>query len=175
MVDLILEYAKVDFKKITTLEEGIKIAKKHHIKVEPFHKLGHIIESFFDAYVEENLIQPTLVTTYPIEISPLTKKDEKNPNFTQRFEFFINKTEYANAYTELNEPVDQRQRLEEQIKEKELGSDESSDLDTDFLEALEYGMPPCGGIGIGIDRLVMLLTDTLSIRDILLFPHSKKI
>ena len=133
--------------------------------------IGHIINLFFEEYVEKTLIQPTILYGHPIEISPLTKKNPKDPRFTDRFELFINGKEYANAYTELNDPIDQKERFINQLKERELGNDEANDMDNDFIEALEYGMPPTGGIGIGIDRLVMLLTGTDTIRDVLLFPH----
>ncbi|MBN2696988.1 MAG: lysine--tRNA ligase, partial [Bacilli bacterium] len=134
---------------------------------------GHILNLFFESYCEEELVQPTFVYGYPIEVSPLTKKEPNDARFTQRFELFIDGREYANAYTELNDPIDQKERFENQLKEKALGNDEANEMDTDFVESLEYGMPPTGGIGIGIDRLVMLLTDSNSIRDVLLFPHMK--
>ncbi|MBN2540114.1 MAG: lysine--tRNA ligase [Bacilli bacterium] len=174
MVDLIKEKTGIDFFQVNDFEEAKKLAKQHDLHVEPhLYGVGHIINLFFEAFCEEELIQPTFVYGHPIEISPLTKKDPKDPRFTQRFELFINKHEYANAYTELNDPIDQLERFENQLKEKELGNEEANDLDMDFVEALEYGMPPTGGIGIGIDRLVMLLTDSKSIRDVLLFPQMK--
>ncbi len=174
MVDLIKEKTGIDFYQIHDFEEAKKLALQHHLHVEPhLYGVGHIINLFFEAYCEEDLIQPTFVFGHPIEISPLTKKDPKDPRFTQRFELFINRHEYANAYTELNDPIDQFERLINQLKEKELGNEEANDLDMDFVESLEYGMPPTGGIGIGIDRLVMLLTDSKSIRDVLLFPQMK--
>jgi len=174
MVDLVKDKTGIDFYKITDFKEAKKLAKKHNLNVEPhLYGVGHIINLFFEAFCEEDLIQPTFVYGHPIEISPLTKKDPNDPRFTQRFELFINKKEYANAYTELNDPIDQLERLENQIKEKELGNEEANDIDFDFVEALEYGMPPTGGIGIGIDRLVMLLTNSSSIRDVLLFPQMK--
>jgi len=174
MVDLIKEKTGINFFEINDFAEAKKLAKKHELKVEPhLYGVGHIINLFFEAFCEEDLIQPTFVYGHPIEISPLTKKDPVDPRFTQRFELFINKHEYANAYTELNDPIDQLERLENQTKEKELGNEEANDMDLDFVEALEYGMPPTGGIGIGIDRLVMLLTDSKSIRDVLLFPSMK--
>ncbi|MBR2138278.1 MAG: lysine--tRNA ligase [Bacilli bacterium] len=174
MVDAIKEITNIDFWNITDVEEALALAAEHHIEV-PQHQrsVGHIINLFFEKYVEETLIQPTILYGHPIEISPLTKKDPKDPRFTQRFELFIGKKEFANAYTELNDPIDQRERFEEQLKERDLGNDEANDMDIDFLEALEYGMPPAGGIGIGIDRLVMLLTECDTIRDVLLFPHMK--
>lgn len=174
MVDLIKEKTGINFYQITDFEEAKKLAKEHNLNVEPhLYGVGHIINLFFEEFCEKELIQPTFVYGHPIEISPLTKKDPENPRFTQRFELFINKHEYANAYTELNDPIDQLERFENQLKEKALGNDEANDMDLDFVEALEYGMPPTGGIGIGIDRLVMLLTNSKSIRDVLLFPSMK--
>lgn len=175
MVDLIKEKTGIDFFQIHDFTEAKKLAEQHDLKVEKhLYGVGHIVNLFFEAYCEEDLIQPTFVYGHPIEISPLTKKDPKDPRFTQRFELFINKHEYANAYTELNDPIDQLERLENQLKEKELGNEEANDMDLDFVEALEYGMPPTGGIGIGIDRLVMLLTNSVSIRDVLLFPSMRQ-
>lgn len=174
MVDLIKEKTGINFFEINDFETAKKLALDHHLEVAPhLFGVGHIINLFFEAYCEGDLIQPTFVYGYPIEISPLTKKDPKDPRFTQRFELFINAHEYANAYTELNDPIDQLERFENQLKEKALGNEEANDLDMDFVEALEYGMPPTGGIGIGIDRLVMLLTNSKSIRDVLLFPQMK--
>lgn len=174
MVDLIKEKTGINFYEINEFEDAKKLAIEHHLDVAPhLYGVGHIINLFFEAYCENDLIQPTFVYGYPIEISPLTKKDPKDPRFTQRFELFINANEYANAYTELNDPIDQLERFENQLKEKALGNEEANDLDMDFVEALEYGMPPTGGIGIGIDRLVMLLTNSKSIRDVLLFPQMK--
>ncbi len=174
MVDLIKEKTGINFFEINDFEEARKLALENNLKVEPhLYGVGHIINLFFEAFCEEDLIQPTFVYGHPIEISPLTKKDPKDPRFAQRFELFINKHEYANAYTELNNPIDQLERLQNQVKEKELGNEEANDMDTDFVEALEFGMPPTGGIGIGIDRLVMLLTNSASIRDVLLFPSMK--
>ena len=174
MVDGIKEQTGINFFEVTDLDEMLKLAKEHNIDV-PKHQrsYGHIINLFFEKYVEETLIQPTFVYGHPIEISPLAKKNAKDPRFTDRFELFINGKEYANAFTELNDPIDQRQRFEAQLKEKELGNDEANEMDEDFVEALEYGMPPTGGIGIGIDRLVMLLTNTDNIRDVILFPHMR--
>ncbi len=174
MVDGIKQTCGVDFFKEMTFEEASALAKEHHIDVpKHFTGVGHIINAFFEKYVEETLIQPTLVYGHPIEISPLAKKNDKDPRFTDRFELFIDGKEYANAFSELNDPIDQRERFLKQLEEKELGNDEASEMDVDFVEALEYGMPPCGGIGIGVDRLVMLITNSTSIRDILLFPHVK--
>ncbi len=172
MVDAIKEQTGINFFEITDLDVALKLAKEHNIEV-PKHEqsIGHIINLFFEEYVEKTLIQPTILYGHPIEISPLTKKNPKDPRFTDRFELFINGKEYANAYTELNDPIDQKERFINQLKEREHGNDEANDMDNDFIEALEYGMPPTGGIGIGIDRLVMLLTGTDTIRDVLLFPH----
>ena len=172
MVDASKEQTGINFFEITDLDVALKLAKEHNIEV-PKHEqsIGHIINLFFEEYVEKTLIQPTILYGHPIEISPLTKKNPKDPRFTDRFELFINGKEYANAYTELNDPIDQKERFINQLKERELGNDEANDMDNDFIEALEYGMPPTGGIGIGIDRLVMLLTGTDTIRDVLLFPH----
>lgn len=174
MVDAIKQQTGIDFF-TTSLEDAVKLAKEHKIHVDKHQmSLGHIINLFFEQYVEETLIQPTFVYGHPIEISPLAKKNEKDPRFTDRFEMFINKKEYCNAFSELNDPIDQRERFENQLKEKELGNDEANEMDVDFVEALEYGMPPTGGLGIGIDRTVMLLCQTDSIRDVLLFPHMRK-
>lgn len=174
MVDAIKEQTGINFFEITNLDEALRLAKEHNIDV-PKHQqsIGHIINLFFEEYVEDKLIQPTILYGHPIEISPLTKKNPKDPRFTDRFELFINGKEYCNAYTELNDPIDQKERFLNQLKERELGNDEATDMDNDFIEALEYGMPPTGGIGIGIDRLVMLLTKTDTIRDVLLFPHMR--
>ncbi len=174
MVDAIKEQTGIDFYQITDLDVALKLAKEHNIEV-PKHQMsiGHIINLFFEEYVEKTLVQPTILYGHPIEISPLTKKNPEDPRFTDRFELFIAGKEFANAYTELNDPIDQKERFLEQLKERELGNDEANDMDTDFIEALEYGMPPTGGIGIGIDRLVMLITETDNIRDVLLFPHMK--
>jgi len=176
MVDAIKEHAGVDFWKEMTLQEAKALAKTHHIET-PIHYtgVGHIINAFFEHYVEEKLIQPTFIYGHPVEISPLAKKDDLDPRFTQRFELFIIGREYANAFTELNDPIDQRERFLSQIQERELGNDEANEMDEDFVESLEYGLPPTGGIGIGIDRLIMLLTNSSSIRDVLLFPTMKPI
>ncbi len=173
MVDAIKEKTGVDFWKEMTLEEAKELALQHKIQVEPHFTVGHIINAFFEEYVEETLIQPTFLYGHPVEISPLTKKNPKDPRFVDRFELFIDGKEFANAYTELNDPIDQLERFEAQLKERDLGNDEANDLDMDFVEALEYGMPPAGGIGYGIDRFCMLLTESASIRDVLLFPHMK--
>ena len=174
MIDAIKEYSGVDFSKEMTLDEAKALAKEHNIEVEEHFTVGHIINGFFEKYVEENLIQPTFLYGHPVEISPLTKKDPKDPRFVQRFELFIGGKEFANAYTELNDPIDQLDRFEEQLRERNLGNDEANDIDMDFIEALEYGMPPAGGIGYGIDRLCMLFLEQDSIRDVLLFPHMKE-
>lgn len=174
MCDLIKEKTGVDFKANNyTLEEAIAIAKEHNVPVEKHFTVGHVINAFFEEFCESTLIQPTFLMGHPIEISPLTKKDPEDPRFVQRFELFIGGKEFANAYTELNDPIDQRERFIEQLKEKEAGNDEANEMDTDFVEALEYGMAPCGGIGIGVDRLVIFLTESTTIRDVILFPQMK--
>jgi len=176
MTDAIKEATGIDFKSITTDEEAIKLAEEHHIEMEEHQKnYGHIINLFFEKYVEETLIQPTFLYGHPVEISPLTKKNPEDPRFVDRFELFIGGKEFANAYTELNDPIDQLERFEEQIKERDLGNDEANDIDMDFIEALEYGMPPAGGIGYGIDRLCMLFTESETIREVILFPTMKPI
>ena len=174
MTDAIKEKTKIDFKKIKDLDECLKLAKEHDIELEEHEKsYGHIINKFFEKYVEEDLIQPTFLYGHPIELSPLTKKNPDDPRFVDRFELFIGGKEFANAYTELNDPIDQLERIEAQIKDRELGNEEANDIDYDFVEALEYGMPPAGGIGYGIDRLVMLLTEQDSIQEVILFPTMK--
>ena len=173
MTDAIKEKTGIDFRTIT-IEEALKLAEEHKIEVAEHEKtLGHIINLFFEKYVEETLIQPTFLYGHPVEISPLTKKNPEDPRFVDRFELFIGGKEFANAYTELNDPVDQLERFEDQLKERELGNEEANDIDMDFVEALEYGMPPAGGIGYGIDRLVMFFTESASIRDVILFPTMK--
>ena len=174
MCEMILEETGVDFKaNHYSLEEATELAKNHGIEVEAHYTIGHIINAFFEKYCEHKLVQPTFLCGHPVEISPLTKKDPEDPRFVQRFELFIGGHEFANAYTELNDPIDQLQRFEEQLKERELGNDEANEIDRDFVESLEYGMPPCGGVGMGIDRLVMFLTEQVSIREVLLFPHMR--
>ena len=175
MTDAIKEKTGIDFKAIKDVEECIKLAEEHEIVLESHEKqYGHIINKFFEKYVEETLIQPTFLYGHPIEISPLTKKDPDDERFTQRFELFIGGKEFANAYTELNDPIDQLERFQAQLAERDLGNDEANDIDMDFVEALEYGMPPAGGIGYGIDRLMMLFTEQESIRDVILFPTMKE-
>ena len=175
MVDAIKEQTGIDFQKVLTVEEAMKLAEVHGIEVENHQQnVGHIINLFFEKYVEDTLIEPTFLYGHPVEISPLTKRNPKDPRFVDRFELFIGGKEFANAYTELNDPIDQYERFAEQLKEKELGNDEANDIDMDFVESLEYGMPPAGGIGYGIDRLCMLFTEQDSIRDVILFPTMKK-
>ena len=173
MVELVKEYAGVDFEQITDLEGAIAVAKEHNIKVEKKHKWGDIVSLFFEEFCEDKLIQPTFVLEHPVDISPLAKRDSVKTHMTQRFELFINGKEYANAFSELNDPIDQRERFENQMKLRALGDLEASEMDEDYLTAMEYGMPPTGGCGIGIDRFVMLLTGNTSIRDVLLFPTMK--
>lgn len=175
MVDFINEVIGVDFWKITNVEEALVLAKKYNIDVKVHEKsVGHIINLFFEEFCEKECINPTFVWGHPIEVSQLAKRDSLRPGFTKRFELFINKKEIANAFSELNDPIDQENRFLEQINEKELGNDEAVDLDEDFLAALEYGMPPTGGFGMGIDRLIMMFAEKTSIRDVLLFPHMKE-
>ena len=173
MLDAVKQYAGVDFNEIHTLEEAREAAKAHGVEFEPRHKKGDILNLFFEQFVEEHLVQPTFVMDHPIEISPLTKKKPENPEYVERFEFFMNGWEIANAYSELNDPIDQRERFAAQEELLAQGDEEANHTDEDFLYALELGMPPTGGIGFGIDRMVMLLTDSASIRDVLLFPTMK--
>ncbi|UOY91446.1 lysine--tRNA ligase [Ectobacillus sp. JY-23] len=173
MVDAIKEQTGADFWAPMSVEEARALAKEHGVEVTEHMEVGHIINEFFEQKVEEHLIQPTFIYGHPVEISPLAKKNEEDPRFTDRFELFIVAREHANAFTELNDPIDQKERFEAQLKEREQGNDEAHMMDDDYIEALEYGMPPTGGLGIGIDRLVMLLTNAPSIRDVLLFPQMR--
>ena len=174
MVDAIKEACGVDFWQDMSYEEAVKLAEEHDIEVEKIHNtVGHIINLFFEKYVEETIVQPTFVYGHPTSISPLAKKNKKDPRFADRYELFICGHEYANAFSELNDPIDQRERFEKQLELRELGDDEANEVDTDYVEALEYGLPPTGGVGLGIDRFVMLLTDQRTIREVLLFPTMK--
>ena len=173
MLDAVKKYSGVDFNEINTVEEAKKIADEHHVEYEPHHKKGDILNLFFEEFVEEHLIQPTFVMDHPVEISPLTKKKPENPDYVERFEFFMNGWEMANAYSELNDPIDQRERFKAQEELLSLGDEEANTTDEDFMRALEIGMAPTGGIGYGIDRMCMLFTDSLAIRDVLLFPTMK--
>ena len=170
MVDAIKQYSGADFWNPMCVEEARELAKEHNVEIKDTMEVGHIINEFFEQKVEDKLIQPTFIYGHPVEISPLAKKNDEDPRFTDRFELFIVAREHANAFTELNDPIDQKERFEAQLKEREQGNDEAHMMDDDYIEALEYGMPPTGGLGIGIDRLVMLLTNAPSIRDVLLFP-----
>lgn len=173
MVDAIKEKTGINFFEQMDLEQAKSLAKEHDIEVEKHFQYGHIVNAFYEKYVEETIVEPTFVYGHPVEISPLAKKNDKDPRFTERFELFICGSEYANAFTELNDPIDQYERFENQLKERELGNDEANEMDMDFVEALEYGMPPAGGMGMGIDRLVMMLTNSETIREVILFPHMK--
>lgn len=175
MVDAVKKYANVDFNEIKDTEEAKAVAREHHIEFEERHKKGDILNLFFEEYVEEHLIQPTFVMDHPIEISPLTKKKPDNPEYVERFEFFINGWEMANAYSELNDPIDQRERFKAQEELLAQGDEEANTTDEDFMNALNHGMPPTGGIGFGIDRMVMIMTNSAAIRDVLLFPTMKSI
>ncbi len=173
MVDAVKKYTGVDFFEQMTDEQAHALAKEYGVQVTNHMTFGHVLNEFFEQKVEEHLIQPTFIYGHPVEVSPLAKKNAEDPRFTDRFEFFITAREFGNAYTELNDPIDQRERFEAQLKEKEQGNDEAHEMDDDFVEALEYGLPPTGGLGIGIDRLVMLLTNSPSIRDVILFPQMR--
>ena len=175
MVDAVKKYAGVDWNEVTTLEDAQKLAEEHHIEYEARHKKGDILNLFFEEFVEEHLIQPTFIMDHPVEISPLTKRKPENPDYVERFEFFMNGWEMANAYSELNDPIDQRERFKAQEELLAQGDEEANTTDEDFLNALEIGMPPTGGIGFGIDRMCMLLTDSAAIRDVLLFPTMKSL
>ena len=175
MEDAVKEYAGIDFSAIETDEEALALAKEKGLDVQPFWTRGHVISEMFEEYCEEKLVQPTFVTGHPVEVSPLAKRDPKDPRITRRFEAFINTWEFANAFSELNDPIDQRERFEEQVKDQEKGDDEAHPMDHDFINAIEVGLPPTGGLGIGVDRMIMLLTDQSSIRDVLFFPTMKPI
>lgn len=175
MIDAIKQYAGIDFDQVKTDEEAKALADQHKIEYEARHKRGDIINMFFEEYCEDKLIQPTFIMDHPIEISPLTKKKPSDPNKVERFELYINTWEMCNAYSELNDPIDQRERFKAQDAAADAGDEEANHTDEDFLNALEVGMPPTGGIGYGIDRLVMLLTDSAAIRDVLLFPTMKSL
>ena len=173
MIDAVKKYAGVDWNEVETLEQARALAKEHNVEFEERHKKGDILNLFFEEFVEEHLVQPTFIMDHPIEISPLTKKKPENPDYVERFEFFMNGWEMANAYSELNDPIDQRERFKDQEEQLAQGNAEANTTDEDFLNALEIGMPPTGGIGFGIDRMCMLLTDSAAIRDVLLFPTMK--
>ena len=173
MVDAIKEAIGVDLLPCD-LDQALALAKEHGLQVLKHQRsYGHIVNLFFEEFAEKHMIQPTFVYGHPIEVSPLAKINEEDPRFTDRFELFIDGREYANAFSELNDPIDQRERFEGQLKEKELGNVEATEMDIDFVEALEYGLPPTGGLGVGIDRLIMLLTNAESIREVILFPHMR--
>ncbi|CAG8567816.1 1903_t:CDS:1, partial [Ambispora leptoticha] len=174
MVEAIKEHANIDFSQINNLEEALELVKKHSLKLEKFQKsIGHVVLAFFEEYVEKKLIQPTFIYDYPIEVSPLAKSKVDSRNIADRFELYIGGLEFANGYSELNDPIEQKKRFEEQTKQKELGNEEIASFDKEFIEALEYGMPPAGGLGIGIDRLIMLFTDKNSIKEVIAFPQLK--
>lgn len=174
MTDLIKEKAGIDFRKVKTTEEAFALAREHNVPLEKHFGFGHVVNAFFEKYCEEDLIQPVFVTGHPLDVSPLAKKSEDDPRFTERFEFYIGGHELANAFTELNDPDDQLSRFQAQVEEKRKGNDEAAEVDSDYIDALQYGLPPTGGIGIGIDRLVMFLTSTDSIREVILFPTMRR-
>jgi lysyl-tRNA synthetase, class II len=174
MIEAIKEHVGIDFSQINKLEEALELARKHNLKLEKFQKtIGHVILAFFEEYVEKKLIQPTFIYDYPIEVSPLSKSKENNKNIADRFELYIGGLEFANGYSELNDPTEQKKRFEEQIKQKKLGNEDIASFDKEFIEALEYGMPPGGGLGVGIDRLIMLFTGQNSIKEVIAFPQLK--
>ena len=176
MTEAVKKYSGVDFDTVQSDEDAIALAKEHHVELPEIPTKGSILAEFFDAFVEENLIQPTFIYDYPVEVSPLAKRKPSNPAITERFEYFINATEFGNAFSELNDPIDQKGRFERQVAErKQIDPDSKAQVDYDYVTALEYGLPPTGGLGFGVDRLVMLLTDSASIRDVLLFPTMKPI
>lgn len=174
MTDLIKEKTGIDFRKVKTTEEAFALAREHGVPLEKHFGFGHVVNAFFEKYCEEDLIQPVFVTGHPLDVSPLAKKSEDDPRFTERFEFYIGGHELANAFTELNDPDDQLSRFQAQVEEKRKGNDEAAEVDSDYIDALQYGLPPTGGIGIGIDRLVMFLTSTDSIREVILFPTMRR-
>ena len=175
MIDAVKQYSGVDFRQIQTDKEAKAVAKEHHIEFENRHKKGDILNLFFEEYVEDKLVQPTFVTDHPVDISPLSKRKPEDPEYTERFELYITRREFANAYSELNDPIDQRERFLAQEELKAAGDDEACSMDDDFINALMIGMPPTGGLGIGVDRFVMLLTNSYAIRDVLLFPTMKSL